>query len=453
MQPIGDGRHLIENAIADNPNRAMPPIRWSLVGFALGASVATAAAAQAVPESPDPIKVYLDCRSFCDSDFFRTEIGYLNWVRDRQDADVIILVTSQSTGAGGGAYRLGFTGAKRFASLSDELSYNSPSTASEDELRRGLLQQIKAGLVRYLARTDAGPRLTIGYTPAAATDTARKQRDPWNSWVFTVSGNGFANGESQQAFANFFGAVGANRTTEAWKVEFTVSGSRENNHFTLPDSTIFRSTTSFYDSEFLAVRSLGDHWSAGVTGSLSRSTRSNYKLSTSGYAGLEYNAFKYSESTRHQLTALYEIGVSSYDYEERTIFDKLHETLASERLSVGLVAQQPWGSVNASVTGYHYFDDWSKNRFTLFGGASIRLLKGLSANIFGNYSRVRDQLNIRAEGATEPEVLRQLRELSTSYRYFVSFGLSYRFGSIYNNVVNPRFPGRGGNSRGFSISF
>ena len=37
------------------------------------------------------------------------------------------------------------------------------------------------------------------------------------------------------------------------------------------------------------------------------------------------------------------------------------------------------------------------------------------------------------------EVLLQLRELKTSYRYDISVGLSYTFGSIYNNVVNPRF--------------
>ena len=32
----------------------------------------------------------------------------------------------------------------------------------------------------------------------------------------------------------------------------------------------------------------------------------------------------------------------------------------------------------------------------------------------------------------------------THYRYFVNFGVSYTFGSIFNNVVNPRFGGSGG---------
>ena len=41
-------------------------------------------------------------------------------------------------------------------------------------------------------------------------------------------------------------------------------------------------------------------------------------------------------------------------------------------------------------------------------------------------------------------MLLQRRQLETSYRYFASAGLSYTFGSIYNNIVNPRFGGNGG---------
>jgi hypothetical protein len=34
--------------------------------------------------------------------------------------------------------------------------------------------------------------------------------------------------------------------------------------------------------------------------------------------------------------------------------------------------------------------------------------------------------------------------LQTGFRYFGSFGLTYTFGSPFNNVVNPRFGGGGG---------
>lgn len=36
------------------------------------------------------------------------------------------------------------------------------------------------------------------------------------------------------------------------------------------------------------------------------------------------------------------------------------------------------------------------------------------------------------------------KQLATSYRFFLAVGFTYRFGSINNNVVNPRFGGGGG---------
>jgi len=41
-------------------------------------------------------------------------------------------------------------------------------------------------------------------------------------------------------------------------------------------------------------------------------------------------------------------------------------------------------------------------------------------------------------GATPEEIIARQQALATHYSYFTGFGLSYTFGSIYNNVVNPR---------------
>ena len=59
--------------------------------------------------------------------------------------------------------------------------------------------------------------------------------------------------------------------------------------------------------------------------------------------------------------------------------------------------------------------------------------------MFGDYSRIRDQINLRKGSASPEEVLLRQRQLATGFSYFFGFGVSYRFGSIYNNVVNPRF--------------
>ena len=63
------------------------------------------------------VNVFLDCGYRCDEDYLRTEITYVNWVRDRAVADVHLLVTTQSTGGSGLEYTLAFIGQSRFARL------------------------------------------------------------------------------------------------------------------------------------------------------------------------------------------------------------------------------------------------------------------------------------------------------------------------------------------------
>jgi hypothetical protein len=42
---------------------------------------------------------------------------------------------------------------------------------------------------------------------------------------------------------------------------------------------------------------------------------------------------------------------------------------------------------------------------------------------------------------TPEEILLRLRELQSGYEYRFSTGFTYSFGSLFNNVVNPRFGG------------
>ncbi len=62
------------------------------------------------------VKVFLECRP-CDDDYVRTEITYVNYVRDRLEADVHIQSTRQRTGSGGNKYQLLFGGQNGFAHI------------------------------------------------------------------------------------------------------------------------------------------------------------------------------------------------------------------------------------------------------------------------------------------------------------------------------------------------
>jgi hypothetical protein len=101
--------------------------------------------------------------------------------------------------------------------------------------------------------------------------------------------------------------------------------------------------------------------------------------------------------------------------------------------------QKKWGSINLALVGSNYFHDFSKNRIELISSINIRIFKGLSLRVEGGIAHLNDQLNLKRGSISEAERLLQLRELATKYRIEGGIEITYTFGSIYNNVVNPRF--------------
>ncbi len=394
-----------------------------------------------------PLRVFLDCNSSgCDFDYFRTEVPFVDYVRDRNDASLHVLVTTQATGGGGTDYTLNFIGLKELAGASDTLHFISPNAATSDDRRKGIARTLALGLVRFVANTPAAEGLRITYAkPAVQAGTAvAVAKDPWNFWVFRARAGGNFNGESSQRFMNLNGSLSANRLTKTLKVNTSVSGSYNESSFTFSEGAKFRSYARSYGMSELIVKSLTDHWSAGQRASLTSSTFLNQKLAARFAPAIEYNFFPYSQSTRKSLTLQYSAGINSYSYRDTTIFGKISEVRPDQALVASLSATQPWGSVSASLEGANFLDDFSKWRVVLFNSLNARLFKGFSVNLFGSAALVRDQLHLPRGAATDEEILLQRRQLETSYRYFAGVSLTYSFGSIFNNIVNPRFEGAGG---------
>jgi hypothetical protein len=429
-----------------------PPAVLALVvalWFALDPVTAAAAAPQAAADS-GALKVFLDCGYRCDEDYLRREVLFVNYVRDRKDADVHVLVTTQGTGGGGTEYTLKFIGLGRFAGQDTTLTYVSLQTQTSDETRQGLARVLKVGLVSFAAATPLGDRLDVTYrAPEARTEeVAGGEHDPWNFWVFRLSTGGNFSGEASSTRQSLRGSLSANRTTAAWKVNLTANTSYSDSWYDLGDGEEYSTVRRSWTTQALIVRSLGAHWSAGFKGKASSSTYLNQHLAVRIAPGVEWNLFPYEESTRRQLTFQYTLGWDRFDYIDETIFDKTSESLADQTLIVSLSLKQPWGSASVSAEASHYLSDPKKNHLTMFAATDVRLFKGFSFNVFGDIARIRDQLYLPKGEATAEEILVQQRQLFTSYSYFFSFGISYSFGSIYNNVVNPRF---GGSSGGFTI--
>jgi hypothetical protein len=418
------------------------------VALVLGVAAADAQQLPAATPQDSAPRVFLDCpNTFCDFDYFRTEITFVNWVRDRQYADVHLLVTSQETGGGGRLYTLTFIGLDRFAGAADTLTHTAGNTDTDDERRRALARVMRLGLVRFAARTTVAPQLDVRST--APPGAAAQVRDPWNFWVFRLSANGNFNAEKSYRFTNLFGRASANRTTEQWKLQLSMSGNYNEDRFldvvvydslgNPVDTTTVVSVSRSYGGNALVVRSLGPHWSIGGRVSAQQSTFANLDRALRVAPAIEYDIFPYTMSTRRLLTLQYEIGAATYDYRDTTIYNQTDETLLDGSLTVALDVKEPWGSAGVSLEGSHYFHDFTKNRLELEANAEIRVYKGLSLDLFGFAQLIRDQLFLPKGGATPTEVLLRRRELETSYRYFFFVGLSYTFGSKFSNVVNPRF--------------
>jgi len=76
---------------------------------------------------------------------------------------------------------------------------------------------------------------------------------------------------------------------------------------------------------------------------------------------------------------------------------------------------------------------------------SIRIWKGLSWEFNVSYSLINDDINISKEELDPEDIILGLRQLSTSSSYDISTGISFTFGSMYNNVVNTRLKHSSGN--------
>ena len=129
----------------------------------------------------------------------------------------------------------------------------------------------------------------------------------------------------------------------------------------------------------------------------------------------------------------------SFFCSQPTIFDKIEETRPAHNVTSTLGVNQPWGSSSIQLEYDAFLNDLSKYNLSLDGELSFRIVRGLQFFVFWSSELVRNQIYLPQVGLTDEEILLEVLDLATDSRYRISLGLSYTFGSIFNNVVNPRF--------------
>ncbi len=398
---------------------------------------------EAEPETPG-LFVFLDCpRQICDLDYLRREITFINYVRDRQDAQVHVLVTARQSGAGW-EVTFDFIGLQEFEGDNVTHTYQSSNTDTADEGRAGIAQTLRVGVLHYLVKTPLIDQIEIRQDVEQIEERfliVDPAEDPWNFWVLRFGANGQFNNEDRRSNRNVNLSASANRTTEQWKLRFNGNLRYTDRKFILNNGSESFALTRQLSFTHQAVKSLGGQWGASFKAAALQATFVNQDFTWGVLPGIEYNFFPYSESSRRSFTVTYEFGVVQYNYIKETIFEKTSELLVDHGLQTDFTAVQPWGEAEFSVETAQFLSAPDQWRVVLNGRLEFRVIRGLNLNVRASWAAIRDQRYLPAQGQSDEDILLERQALATDSRSFISFGFSYTFGSIFNNVVNPRFTG------------
>jgi len=384
------------------------------------------------------LKVFLDGYKL-PWDLIKTELTFVNYVRDRKDSDVHVLVTTRGTGSGGNEYNLAFMGQNEYDDLNYILKYFSNKTDVTDEVWNGFINYLKKGLVPFVARTPLADKVNVVYmNDQDSKPMPVAVKDKWNFWVFSLNASGSTNGVKTRTAGKFEANLSANRVTPDWKIRLGANAQLESTTYYLEEE-VLKSSSERESFNGLVIKSLTDHWSIGTWLSLGAATYNNIKFSYSPSLAVEYSFFPYEESTRRQLYFQYRLSFNSYKYKEETIYEKMSENLVKQSLSLNLELIQPWGNAYASIRGSHAVSDFDINRLEINASLSFRIFKGLSFWVSGEYKAIHDQISLPLAGATLDQILLLRKDQATTYSYGFNVGLGFTFGSMFSNVVNPRF--------------
>ena len=423
-------------------------LRLTHIPFALVWLLTLGAPSLAESQNVRP-NVFFDCNGRnCNSQYYRTEIDWVNWVNDKEVADVHVIMTSQTTGAGGNEYRLDFIGHGQAEGWEDTHLFQTLPTDTEREQLDGISHALGLGIASYAQQ--AGYRGLVSLTGPAPESPGAGRRlvsqdevdDPWNLWVFRLNGSGNLDGESTRSTTRLNGSFSANRITPTWKMNF--NGNINYNRVDIElDNGNFLNVRTDWGFNPLIVYSVADHWSIGIQGQAGRMPRFNQNFRVEVTPAIEYSVFPYDEATRRAFTFFYKVGPAYRDYIEPTIYNETSELRYEQSLQMQFSQRQEWGDASLRMTGSHFLSDFERNNLAIRGDIDVRIVRGFSVNIRGDIAWVNDQIYLPLDDATDAETLLRLQQEATSFNYGIQVGFSIQFGSIFNNVVNNRFRSAG----------
>lgn len=384
--------------------------------------------------------VYIDCQN-CDNNFIRTELSFVNYVRDPEMADIHVFVTEEPTGGGGREYQFSFIGRRSFAGTEYTLKHHVGHNATTDEIRNAFNGFLKMGYASFMLQTPLGVQFSIEYLDNGRGNALPKVKDPWDFWVFQAYlGSVKLEMESNQTEFDSRWGFYADRITEDWKFRFRpyFNYGRVDIQAAKEDEPVV-SIKRRHGIESHIIKSISNHWSVGLFGTYLTENGRNIRHQAIVNPGIEYSLFPYEVATRKSITFTYQLGFGYHEYYLETIYGKWEESLMNHQFKGVVSILQPWGNIETGFIGSQYLHDLERRRIDLYGHTSVRLFEGFSLGFQIEYNVVRDQLGLPKGEASLEDVLLKQRELATDYSFESSIAITYTFGSKFSNVVNTRF--------------
>lgn len=389
-------------------------------------------------QSNDRLKVYLDCNGNCNNRYVRQNMTHVDYMQDRQTANVYIQVLSQRAGNGGNQYSMMFMGKEQFVGQNDTLILITDANDTENIVRGKQLATLKRGLLPYILQTSMAENITYEVDVPQEKEEEADMVDPWNAWVFRLNASGDIRGESNFNSLNVNGSINTSRVTEESKFFMRARTRRNYSEYNVQGEVI-KNRNNSTNVFALYAKSLGPYWSVGGFASFDKSDFSNIDRRISIKPAIEYSVFPYDESATREFIFQYRIGPNINNYQEETIFDVTEEVLMQQNFSISYRLLKDWGDIGFRFNANNYLKDIDLSSVSFVPNVSWNVFRGFNLNFSANASYISDRINIRKATLTPEQILLGIRQLDTSFSYRSNFGVSYRFGSAINNVVNTRF--------------
>lgn len=389
-----------------------------------------------LPAQEASANIFLDCR-FCENNYLREAIPYIHYVRNKEDANVHVLVTRMQAANMSSQYTFDFIGKGDLSHIQHQLTFVAPPNSPRQTIREGIATKIETGLLPFWIENGKIKELEIKVESKEAEDSVEEKKDKWDNWIFEIGGGGSLSKESNKENFRVWGRIRANRVTEKWRIRNSVYARLDERRFTQGE-TEFSSSIHNRNFNSNVVKSIGEHWAIGGFTYFYGSSYGNVDFGNNSGPAVEFNVFPYKEVNRKELTLTYRVNYHFRDYNETTIFGFDEEGLWNQSLVLYASFTQPWGSFFCRAEGAQLFKDFSQNHLYMESSLKFRIVKGLSIDLRCNYNLINDQRSLPAGDLTIEELLLAQKQLATNYRFSTSIGLSYSFGSIYNDVVNTR---------------